>query len=214
MPSTGPIPTAKGRRTRERILQTAADLFHERGINATTVGDVLRASATGKGQFYQHFPSREALVNEVLERHRAFLAGAPPIRSWEDLRGWLLHYLQLQHSFAYQRGCPVGTAAYALQPDQDRPRSTLKQIFDHMRQAIAAFLAAEQEAGRLRAGAEPRRLADFTVAAVQGAMLLGLLDRGPAPARAVVEETYAHLVSHRTGGLSPEPPGRSRTPGG
>jgi TetR/AcrR family transcriptional regulator, transcriptional repressor for nem operon len=190
--------TAKGLRTRERILQTAADLFHERGINATTVGDVLRASATGKGQFYQHFPSREALVNEVLERHRAFLAAAPPIRSWDDLRAWLLHYLQLQRSFGYQRGCPVGTAAYALQPDQDQPRTTLKQIFDHMRQAIAAFLRAEQQAGRLRAGAEPGRLADFTVAAVQGAMLLGLLDRGPGPARAAVEETYAHLVGQRT----------------
>jgi TetR/AcrR family transcriptional regulator, transcriptional repressor for nem operon len=191
-------PTAKGMRTRERILQTAADLFHERGINATTVGDVLRASATGKGQFYQHFPSREALIDEVLERHRAFLAGAAPIGSWDDLRAWLHHYLQLQRSFGYQRGCPVGTAAYALQPDQDQPRSTLKRIFDHMRQALAAFFRAEQQAGRLRAGAEPRRLADFTVAAVQGAMLLGLLDRGPGPARAAVEEAYAHLVSYRT----------------
>jgi TetR/AcrR family transcriptional regulator, transcriptional repressor for nem operon len=193
------VRTAKGERTRERILQTAVDLFHERGINATTLGDVLRASGTGKGQFYQHLPGREALVNEVLERHRAFLAGAAPIRSWDDLRGWLHHYLQLQRSFGYQRGCPVGTAAYALQPDQDQPRATLKQIFDHLRQELAAFFRAEQRAGRLRSGAEPRRLADFTVAAVQGAMLLGLLERGPGPARAVVEETYAHLVGYRTG---------------
>jgi AcrR family transcriptional regulator len=193
-----PTPTAKGMRTRERILQTAADLFHQRGVNATTVGDVLRASGTGKGQFYQHFPSREALVNEVLERHRAFLAAAPPIERWEDLRGWLHHYLELQRSFGYLRGCPVGTAAYALQPDQDQARSTLRRIFDQMRQAIAAFLRTEQEAGRLRADADPRRLADFTVAGVQGAMLLGLLERGPRPARGVVEETYAHLLSHRT----------------
>jgi TetR/AcrR family transcriptional repressor of nem operon len=192
------VRTAKGERTRERILQTAVDLFHERGINATTLGDVLRVSGTGKGQFYQHFPSREALIDEVLERHRAFLAAAAPIASWDDLRGWLHHYLELQRSFGYRRGCPVGTAAYALQPDQDLPRSTLKQIFDHMRQALAAFFGAEQRAGRLRAGAEPRRLADFTVAAVQGAMLLGLLERGPRPARGVVEETYAHLVSYRT----------------
>jgi predicted enzyme related to lactoylglutathione lyase len=47
------------------------------------------------------------------------------------------------------------------------------------------------------AGAEPGRLADFTVAAVQGAMLLGLLDRGPGPARAAVEEACAHLVGQR-----------------
>jgi len=66
-----------------------------------------------------------------------------------------------------------------------------------MRRTLAAFLRREQVAGRLEAGADPRRLADFAVAAVQGAMLLGLLERGPSPARGVVEEAFAHLVPKR-----------------
>jgi TetR/AcrR family transcriptional repressor of nem operon len=197
MPGTTANPT-KGARTRRRILETAADLFHRQGINATSLGEVLCAAGAGKGQFYQHFTSREELVEEVLEGHRAFLAGAAPIRSWEDLHAWMHQYLELQASFGFQRGCPVGTAAYALQPDQRQPRVTLKAIFDRMRDDLAAFLDRERQAGRLTDDTDPRRLAHFTVAAVQGAMLLGLLDRGPDPARAAIQEAFAHLASHRT----------------
>jgi len=44
-------------------------------------------------------------VLEVLERHRRYLEGDDPIRSWEDLRGWMEHYLELQRSFQFERGC-------------------------------------------------------------------------------------------------------------
>lgn len=198
MPGTTASP-AKGERTRQRILDTAADLFHRQGVNATSLGEVLRASGAGKGQFYQHFASREELVEEVLEGHRAFLAGVAPIRSWDDLHAWMHHYLEMQRSFGFERGCPVGTAAYALRPDQRQPRSTLKAIFDRMRDDLATFLDQERQAGRVTDDADPRRLAHFTVAAVQGGMLLGLLDRGPDPARAAIEEAFAHLTWYRTG---------------
>ncbi|NBV99561.1 MAG: TetR family transcriptional regulator [Proteobacteria bacterium] len=34
--------------TKEKIVAVALDLFHENGINATSVDDILEASATGK----------------------------------------------------------------------------------------------------------------------------------------------------------------------
>jgi len=185
--------TDKGRRTRRRILGTAADLFHARGMNATTVGDVLRASGTGKGQFYQHFAGRDALVAAVLSGHRDALAQAPPIRSWADLEAWLRAYLDAQSSFEFRRGCPIGTAAYALQAEQDEARGILKQILDRMRTDIAAFLEGERSAGQLAAEADPGRLAAFAVAGVQGAMLLGVVDRDAAAPDAAITEVVAHL---------------------
>jgi TetR/AcrR family transcriptional regulator, transcriptional repressor for nem operon len=188
----------KGARTRERILATAADLFHARGVNATTLGDVLRASGTGKGQMYQHFDGRDDLVRQVLERRRADIeeALARPIETWDDLRAFMLWHLDGQRAFAFERGCPIGTAAYALQADQDAARAELRRIFDHMRERIVRFLRAEREAGRLDAAADPRRLADFTVAAVQGALLLGLLERAEPVVEGAMEEAFRHLRSH------------------
>jgi TetR/AcrR family transcriptional repressor of nem operon len=176
-------------------MDAAADLFHEQGVNATSLGDVLRASRTGKGQFYQHFVSREDLVLHVLERHRDLLGQAEPIRSWDDVRAWLDHHLMMQTHHHYRRGCPVGTAAYALQPGQEEERIVLEQIFDRMRDSLAEFFAREQAAERFSADADPRRLACFAVAAVQGAMILGLLDRDPGASAGVVAEVIAHLRS-------------------
>lgn len=188
--------TDKGRQTRQRILDAAADLFHQQGINATSVGDVLRASGTGKGQFYQHFNSSDHLLAEVLKGHREILAQAPPITNWDELETWLEAHIDAQRSFEFERGCPVGTAVYALQPNQDEPRTILSEIFDRMRAAIAEFIANEQAAGRYDKSANPTALSHFTVATVQGATLLSLLDRDDQPARASMAATIDYLKSH------------------
>ena len=197
-PKTSEGPLSKGARTRERILATAGDLFHQQGINATSLGQVLRASHTGQGQFYQHFTGRNDLVQQVLRRYRIAFRGLPSasIDTWDDLQRWMEAHVERQQSFGYVRGCPVGTAAYALQPNQEEERAELKRIFDEMRRTIITFLRREQQAGRLRSEADPRRLADFFVACVQGGMLLSLLERGPRPVRSAINEGFAHLRSY------------------
>ncbi|HEX6523923.1 MAG TPA: helix-turn-helix domain-containing protein, partial [Streptosporangiaceae bacterium] len=54
--------TRRGRASRERIVERAADLFAERGIAATTVDEVLAAAGAGKGQFYHYFRGRDELA--------------------------------------------------------------------------------------------------------------------------------------------------------
>src|SRR6266567_4464919 len=54
--------TRRGRASRERIVERAADLFAERGIAATSVDEVLAAAGAGKGQFYHYFRSRDELA--------------------------------------------------------------------------------------------------------------------------------------------------------
>jgi TetR/AcrR family transcriptional regulator, transcriptional repressor for nem operon len=44
--------TRRGRASRERIVERAAELFAERGIAAVSVDEVLAAAGAGKGQFY------------------------------------------------------------------------------------------------------------------------------------------------------------------
>ena len=191
----------KGALTKARILDAAMDLFHAQGVNATSVGDVLRASETGKGQFYQHFEGRDALVAAVFARYRGEMRrhAARPIDSWAALRDWMEMFFRAQKGTGFVRGCPIGTAAYALQADQIELRGALKEIFDGMRGNLAAFFRAERRAGRLHASADPRHLASFAIACVQGAMMLGLVDRRAAPVRAVIDEGYAHLRSYVVG---------------
>jgi len=51
-------------RNRQRILAAAAELFTERGLDAT-LDDVARAAGVGIGTVYRRFPDKETLVSEL-----------------------------------------------------------------------------------------------------------------------------------------------------
>lgn len=54
--------TRKGAHTRERILETALNLFMEKGYEATTMRDIAAASESSLGLTYRYFASKEELV--------------------------------------------------------------------------------------------------------------------------------------------------------
>ena len=59
-------PTKGGRGARQRILDTATELFYRDGINATGVERLAAESSVSKRTLYQHFPSKTAVVEEYL----------------------------------------------------------------------------------------------------------------------------------------------------
>ncbi len=65
---TGRGAAARGKRgARERILDTAYDLFSHEGIKSVGVDRIIARSGVAKMSFYRHFPSKDALVLEFLE---------------------------------------------------------------------------------------------------------------------------------------------------
>lgn len=52
--------------TRERLVNAALALFGKQGIYDTTVEDITEAADVGKGTFYQHFPSKTAIIRHLL----------------------------------------------------------------------------------------------------------------------------------------------------
>ena len=53
---------------RERIVQTAAQLFRERGFDGIGVADLMKAAGLTHGGFYGHFSSKEDLIAEASAR--------------------------------------------------------------------------------------------------------------------------------------------------
>jgi AcrR family transcriptional regulator len=56
---------ADARRSRERIIASAREVFALRGEQAH-MGDIAEHAGVGKGALYRHFPDKEALVIEVV----------------------------------------------------------------------------------------------------------------------------------------------------
>ncbi|MFE7313763.1 TetR/AcrR family transcriptional regulator [Streptomyces sp. NPDC057555] len=62
---------ADARRNRQRILDAARDAFVEEGTDAQ-MEDIARRAGVGVGTIYRHFPTKRALVDELVEQ---WLAG-------------------------------------------------------------------------------------------------------------------------------------------
>ena len=195
--------SAKGTETRIRIIRTAADLFHERGVGATSPDDVIEASKTGKGQFYHYFKSKEGLVHEVLQSHlNAIKTGAAPVNydisSWRDLEAWFMSQLELQKGFGMKRGCPFGTIGNELTGGDELIRQDLSLIFEVIKGKLTAFFIREKAKSRLRKDAKEDQLADFCIAAAQGAMLMGKIQRNSQVAEASMRQALSHLKRYAT----------------
>jgi AcrR family transcriptional regulator len=180
------------------MIRAAADLFHKQGVRATSPDQVIEASGTGKGQFYHYFKSKEGLVHEVLHGHlEAIISGSAPvnyeIKSWRDLERWFLAQIELQESFGMTRGCPFGTIANEVTENDELIRQDLNLIFEVVKNKLAAFFIQEKATGRLSKDANENRLADFCIATMQGAMLMGKIKRTSQPVTRSAQEALAHL---------------------
>ncbi|MEJ5339030.1 MAG: TetR/AcrR family transcriptional regulator [Aquificaceae bacterium] len=51
---------------RERIIQSAKELFSQKGYNHTTVEDIVKHAGLSKGAFYFYFKSKDQLMEELI----------------------------------------------------------------------------------------------------------------------------------------------------
>jgi AcrR family transcriptional regulator len=53
----------------DRILEAAAELFAQRGVEAVGMNDIARAAGCSRATLYRYYPSREALHTAYVHRH-------------------------------------------------------------------------------------------------------------------------------------------------
>ncbi len=90
---------ADARRNRERILDAARAVFAESGLDAQ-MEDLARRAGVGVGTVYRHFPTKEALVDALVEDYfaqldaeaRQALEVADP---WEAFAGYIWRAAEL-----------------------------------------------------------------------------------------------------------------------
>ena len=184
--------------SRLRMVKVASDLFHKQGVRATSPDEIIEASRTGKGQFYHYFKSKEGLVHAVLESHlEAIKSGSGRIKyeinSWKDLEKWFHSHIDWQMSFGMTRGCPIGTVANELTEEDELIRQDVSLIIELIKYKVAAFFIREKAKGLLRKDADEERLADFCIATLQGAMLVGKIRRNKRPVEMTFREALEHL---------------------
>jgi AcrR family transcriptional regulator len=183
--------TRRGRASRERIVERAAELFAERGIAATTVDEVLAAAGAGKGQFYHYFSSRDELAAaavgyrcaQVVAGLAEALGGVSSLAGLEEaLAGFVAGFEQ-----SGMPGCPIGTLATEVAGRNEDARVQAAAGFDAWERLLADALQRMRQRGELRADAPPAVLATGLLASIEGGMVLSQARRDISSLRVGVD---------------------------
>jgi AcrR family transcriptional regulator len=192
--------TRRGRASRERIVERAAELFAERGIAATTVDEVLAAAGAGKGQFYHYFRSRDELAAaavgfrcaQVVAGLTQALGGVSSLAGLEEaLEGFIAGFEQ-----AGLPGCPIGTLATEVAGRNEDARLQAAAGFDAWERLLADALERMRQRGELRADASPAVLATGLLASIEGGMVLSQARKDMASLRVAVEAGLARVRAY------------------
>jgi AcrR family transcriptional regulator len=167
--------------THKKILMSATELFARQGYHKTTITDIAQAVAMTSGAVFHHFPSKEALLEEVVD----WLARGIEIYS-EHLKGAEKGSLEVAQGvvdimcehFRRQPEATICLAALATEfaGSKHPMEKRLKEVYQDFIEAFSRILQNHPKI------TDSRAAATALVGAVQGIAVQGLLQ---APERSI-----------------------------
>ncbi len=133
---------AEKEKSHKRILHAAARLFRERGVEATSVTDVMQAAGLTHGGFYKHFPSKQALVTEAFRQasdeslSEAEGASTAAARATARAR-YITRYLSSGHAKDVGHGCPLAALGAEIARDGGPVRNEAIKTLERMAAVLA-----------------------------------------------------------------------------
>ncbi len=171
----------KGERTREVILERAAELFNVQGFSGSSLSDIMQATGLQKGGIYNHFISKEALALEafdfafdlVKERMRDSLRGKrDPLDRLYGIIRFFEHYLQEP---PLKGGCVILNTAIESDDTYPALRERARHAMDLWRTLIQRTVIKGIEQGEMCTGIDPDEIATLIIATLEGALMMSKL---------------------------------------
>ncbi len=180
--------------TRNRLLESAAHLFAERGSKNTRTTDIAKSSQVAVGTVYLHFKSKDALLKEVLKvaltRLKQEIAKFP-VESEDLVRNKMAALATFTLHFPHLAAVLFDGGNLATSPG--------KEVFE--------FLTSSQERGLLEGVAKGYYRGDLNSAlaarAMVGSLTQVLFWWCKNPESATIEEVIGFLTTMRLEGLGP-----------
>jgi len=137
--------------TRRRVLEVAAARFRKDGLDGVGVATLMGEAGLTHGGFYSHFPSKEALIEEV------FASGMDsttlrPESAWDaaGIEGFIERYLRESHREHPEKGCPAAALGSEIHRHSKGARAAFARKLEETVTKISGLLP-EPDEDRARA---------------------------------------------------------------
>ena len=195
--------------TREKMVAGAADLMSRRGVNATSLRDVVRHTGTPRGSIGHHFPrGKQQLIEDALVFAGTQVSGPLAHLTQKHgavggLRAFIGLWRQTLEATKFQAGCPVLAVAVeqyvndATEKDGEPDEAAQKRLLDLAEGVFADWQKIMITALRREgiAAARARRLAARVIASVEGTVAMCRAARSAQPLDDVRQELELILSS-------------------
>jgi AcrR family transcriptional regulator len=196
------MPSTKGERTRQHVIEASAPLFNTRGYWGTSMSEVLDAVGLQKGGLYNHFASKDELALEALD-HNAGTVGVGIALSIDPHRNAvdrLVAIIEFYRRFAQDPPFPGGCPTLNACTEADDSHPALKEralVWLHrlLDDTFVAIVERGVQRGELVEGTDPQAVAAVLFAAVEG----GLMTNQVTGDGAHMDHVCDHLVAYVRG---------------
>lgn len=187
---------SKGEQTRRRIIEEAAPLFNQRGYEGCSIQDIMDATGLEKGGIYRHFDSKEELAAEAFD-----FAWATTIeRRWQKLDSIPDQVDRLKQHIAnfvartgLPGGCPLLNTAVDSANKNPVLRERVREALHGWQRMLGEIVEDGKQAGTIRPEVDGCKLANMIIWSVEGAMLIGRIERSDQPLRDALEHVNEYL---------------------
>jgi TetR/AcrR family transcriptional repressor of nem operon len=183
----------------DAALQSALELFWERGYEATTMADLVGHLGIGKASIYATFGSKRELYLKALDRYGEEVGPAvrralsQPGATLPAVRALVERYAQEAAGTAASRGCFVVNTAVELAPHDPLAARRVQASWDQLETALTSSLVRAQAQGELAATRDPRAVARFLLVVMQGLRVVGKAGTEPGRAQDAARQALALL---------------------
>jgi AcrR family transcriptional regulator len=195
--------SARGERSRAAIVKAAIPLFADGGFRGTSMASVAAAADLTQPGVLHHFPSKEALLHELLDQHY-HEDGRRLNEGLMEHEGGLLAALEsvVEHNRASEAAVRLFTVLVAEGLSDEHPaHEFFVERYQKVRRGLATRLRADQEAGRLPEDLDAEAMAGVLVAVMDGLQTQWLLD--PQFDMVNAFRVFAELLLHDGSTASP-----------
>ncbi len=194
--------SSKGDQTRQRIIQKAARVFNRQGFAGASISELMEATGLEKGGIYRHFESKQELAEAAFDYAWEAVC-APRERGMDEQSSPLEKLLLLVRNFVGEPprtvagGCPLLNTAVDCDDGNAALRSKARAAFSGWRSRIADLVRSGQENGELRKTIDPDSVAVVMISALEGAVMIGGLEKTREPLHIVGEHLKEYLLGLR-----------------
>lgn len=171
---------------REALLAAGLKVMFSSGYEGASVRDICTAAGAPQGSFTNHFRSKEAFAQEVLDRyfdnvqrHIRNSLGDTTLTPRQRLQRYLDIITNVLAQDQWTRGCLIGDFSLETTSQSQLLRDRLEAIFQEWRTPFAACIAEAQAIGEIDSLFDSTDLAEFLLASWEGAILRMKVERGP-----------------------------------